>query len=210
LQADPLGAGFHRGFHGPLHAAAEAGALGQLLSDVLETGHSLRENEAEVYVDGKDGSKKFYIDYEYAPLREPDGSVTGILVTVADVTEKVEARQKVEEAEQRSRLAIDAAAMGTFDWDLVNQKFISSPRLIEIFGFGDHLHTAHQDLINAFHWDDKPSRDNAVAKSFEKGSLSYEARVIWPDKTVHWIRVYGKTIYDEHYNPTRMHGTVLP
>ena len=39
LDLDSLGAGFHGRFHGPLHRAAEAGPLDQLLGDVL--GHEL-------------------------------------------------------------------------------------------------------------------------------------------------------------------------
>lgn len=123
------------------------------------------------------------------------------------VKEQVEARKSIEESEVRSRLAIEAAEMGAFDWDLSTQTFFSSPRLIEIFGFTDPQ-TAHQDLINCFHPDDKPLRDKAVAECFAKGSLVYEARVIWPDKSIHWIRVYGKIMYDEQNEPKRMFGIV--
>ncbi|MBS1597744.1 MAG: PAS domain S-box protein [Bacteroidetes bacterium] len=181
----------------------------KLLNDVFETGNIVRENEAVAYVNGSDGLKKFYLDYEYAPTTEPDGTISGIIVTVANVTEKVEARQKVEETEQRSRLAIDAAEMGTFDWNLVNQDFISSPRLFEIFGISNYKQASHQDLLNAFHPEDRSIRDAAVEKSLEKGSLSYEARVIWPDNTVHWVMVNGKTTFDEHQKAMRMYGTVM-
>ncbi|MEJ0104846.1 MAG: PAS domain-containing protein [Bacteroidota bacterium] len=39
--------------------------------------------------------------------------------TVVDITDQKLSQQILEESEQRSRLAIEAAAMGTFDWDLV-------------------------------------------------------------------------------------------
>src|SRR4051812_34318814 len=121
--------------------------------------------------------------------------------------ERQNARKSIEESEIRSRLAIEAAEMGAFDWDLSNQVFFSSQRLIEIFGFTDPA-TSHANLINTFHPDDKPLRDKAVADCLSKGSLVYEARVIWPDKSIHWVRVYGKITYDEKDQPKRMFGIV--
>ena len=121
--------------------------------------------------------------------------------------ERLNARKSIEESEVRSRLAIEAAEMGAFDWDFPNQIFFSSQRLIEIFGFKDPK-TTHQDLINSIHPDDKPIRDKAVNDSFSKGSLAYEARVIWPDKSIHWVRVYGKIMYNEKGEPKRMFGIV--
>lgn len=123
------------------------------------------------------------------------------------IVERLNARKSIEESEVRSRLAIEAAEMGAFDWDLANQIFFSSPRLIEIFGFKDPA-TTHQQLISTFHPDDKPIRDKAVNDSFSKGSLVYEARVIWPDKSIHWVRVYGKITGIEKGQAQRMFGIV--
>jgi PAS domain S-box-containing protein len=121
--------------------------------------------------------------------------------------EKIQASRSIEESEIRFRLAIEAAEMGVFDWDLSAQTFFCSPRLIEIFGFSDPS-TTHLDLINALHPDDKPLRDRAVEDAYSKGSLVYEARVIWPDKSIHWVRVYGKIMHDQQKQVKRMFGIV--
>jgi PAS domain S-box-containing protein len=182
----------------------------ELLQHVFTTGKSHRENESLAYVLGNDGMKKFYLDYEYSPLFDTDNSVSAIIITVNDVTEKVEARQKVEHAEERLRLAIAAADMGTFDWDLETQDFFSSDRLKEIFGFKRKDDVTHIDLINTFHPQDAHIREEAVKKAFETGRLNYEIRIIWPDKSIHWIRVYGKTLQNlESGALLRMYGTVI-
>ena len=121
--------------------------------------------------------------------------------------DQIQASRSIEESEIRFRLAVEAAEMGVFDWDLSAQTFFSSPRLIEIFGLSDPS-TTHLDLINALHPDDKPLRNQAVANSYVKGSLVYEARVIWPDKSIHWIRVYGKITHDAQKEVKRMFGIV--
>jgi PAS domain S-box-containing protein len=129
--------------------------------------------------------------------------------TVVDITEPRHAQQALAESEQRIRLAIEAARMGTFDWDLVNNDFKSSQRLNDIFGYHGVANITHKNLLDAFHPDDKPVRDKAVADAPEKGSLSYEARIYWPDRSIHWIKVFGKIIYSERGVALRMYGTVV-
>ncbi|MEO6489183.1 MAG: PAS domain S-box protein, partial [Ferruginibacter sp.] len=86
---------------------------------------------------------------------------------------------------------------------------ISSPRLLEIFGFKNPS-TSHKDLLTCFHPVDKATRDAAIERSFIKGSLIYQARIIrHEDKMVCWIHVYGKIIYGENQKPLRMYGSVI-
>ncbi|MCD9017012.1 sensor histidine kinase [Parachryseolinea silvisoli] len=116
---------------------------------------------------------------------------------------------QIQVAEQRLRLAVEASDMGTFDWDLENQEFYSSPRLVEIFGFSANDVVTHQQLIAALHPGDLPIRERAIRTSFATGGLSYEARVVWPDSTVHWVRVHGKIVHNTDKKPLRMYGTVI-
>lgn len=81
----------------------------QLLSQVYTTGKAHRETEAIAYVQGDNGLQKFYLDFEYAPLFEKDTNISGIMITVNDVSEKVEARRKAEESEERFRNVADNA-----------------------------------------------------------------------------------------------------
>lgn len=129
--------------------------------------------------------------------------------TVVDITQQKQSQQALEESEQRIRLAVEAARMGTFDWDLLSNDFKSSQRLNDIFGYHGQPNITHQHLIDAFHPDDKPARDKAVAEAPEKGSLRYEARIYWPDRSIHWIKVFGKIIYNEKGQALRMYGTVM-
>jgi PAS domain S-box-containing protein len=61
----------------------------QLLNEVYTTGKVHSEIESVAWVQGDDGLKKFYLDFEYNPLFEANGNVSGIMITVNDVTEKV-------------------------------------------------------------------------------------------------------------------------
>ena len=221
---------------GPLHTHEMANALynevseqrGVLGKDFREAfpelaGQGIYEQLDEVYQSGKmfvgkempialkrgtnDIQKRFY-NFIFQPIKDAANRTEGILLFGHDITELVESRVKVEEAEQRSRLAIEAANIGTFDWDLENKTFLSSERLIEIFGFNGN-NVSHADLISRFHAEDKPVRDKAVEESFTKGSLVYEARIIQPGGATRWVKVYGKILHNGMRETLRMYGTVL-
>ena len=178
-----------------------------LLNKVFLKGDIHSESEAFVMISSGDMLQKKYVDFEFSPVHDGDNNIYGILVTASDVTERVEARQKIEDAELRLRLAIDAAEMGTFNWDLNTQEFEFSERLAQIFGFKERSSITHLDLIKTLHPDDKDIRDRAVKESFEKGSLNYQARLIMPDRTIHWVSVYGKTVFNSRNEPIKMYGT---
>jgi PAS domain S-box-containing protein len=192
-------------------AIPEAAGQGyiEILDNVYRTGTPYIGREMPLLLDRGKGVEQLFITFTCQVLKNVSGETEGILAFCYEVSEQVLARNKLQEAENRSRLAIEAARMGTFDWDLQNQQFISSERLVEIFGYHDAEFITHQDLINRFHPEDKPIRDEAVNNSYSLGSLKYEARIIWPDKSVHWINVYGKIFSDEDKNILRMYGTVV-
>lgn len=129
------------------------------------------------------------------------------LGTMLDITESKRAQRALEESEQRTRFAIQAAQMGTFEWNLESNIFVASPRLNEIFGATGET-SQHTDLISRIHPEDLEIRNKAVEESKQTGTLEYEVRVIWPDASVHWVKVLGKVIYSSTDQPTRMYGTV--
>jgi PAS domain S-box-containing protein len=182
----------------------------ELLARVYTTGEVFSENESVAYVQGDDGMKIFYLDYEYAPLFETDGSVSGIMITVNNVTEKVETRLQLEVEETRLRLATEGTRLGTWDLNLQTKHFIHSPRLAEIFGHPSSALLKHKDVRGLIHPEDLHTVVEAAFEEAIKTSVyHYEARVIKPDKTECWIRTQGKVIYSDTKLPLRMIGTTV-
>lgn len=181
-----------------------------LLQQVFETGITYKENEAETIIDGPDGRRRFYFDYNYAPLFDTDAKVSGIVATIIDVTEKVEARHLVNESAERLLLATEGTQQSTWDLNLQTGEFIHSPRLAIIFGFDPSHKLMHIDTRNRLHAED---REKIVAKAFSKaletGIYFYEARILQDDGSLKWIRTNGKVIFDEQKNPLRMLGTLV-
>ncbi len=88
-----------------------------LMRAVLRTGTIYRDSEALAIINSNDGSKEYYLDFEYSPLTDFDGSISGIMVTVTDVTEKVLARKTMEIAEKKYRDLIEILPVAVFTID---------------------------------------------------------------------------------------------
>ncbi|MBU3025228.1 PAS domain-containing protein [Zobellia galactanivorans] len=66
------------------------------LHSVMNTGKSLSVKESHALVKSNDITKEYYVDFDYVALKELDGSISGVMLTVTDVTNSVVARQKLE------------------------------------------------------------------------------------------------------------------
>ncbi|KMO38717.1 histidine kinase [Methylobacterium variabile] len=65
----------------------------------------------------------------------PDGSLTGMIGVLQDVTAREEARRALHDREQRLRVATTVAALGIFEWHVLDdQSLWENERMWEIFG----------------------------------------------------------------------------
>jgi PAS domain S-box-containing protein len=67
-----------------------------VIRGIFKTGIPVSEKESYAALEDETGFWEFYVDYIYAPLRELDGNISGVMVTTTDVTERVKARKKLE------------------------------------------------------------------------------------------------------------------
>lgn len=180
----------------------------QLLTSVYTTGETYwgKEDRAQLVAGGK--LQDFYFNFTYKALRNSDGEIYGILNMAADVTEQVLAMQKLEESEARSRLAIEAAHLGTYEYDIINQTAIHSPRTAEILGYNPEDQLSHDTFLKSIYPQDLPFRNKAFEEALKTGELYYEIRIILPDNTIRWIKVNGKQRL-ENGIPARTIGTVM-
>ncbi|MDP5199471.1 PAS domain S-box protein [Flavobacterium sp. DG2-3] len=180
-----------------------------LLDGVLNTGIPFHGSEVPVPLNRYGKIEISYFDFLYHPLKEENGTISGILVTVTEVSEKVEARKKIELNEDRLKIVVEASELGTWELNVKTREPIYSQRYLEIVGgYKEDLQLTHDQLLAHLHPDDMPIRNRAFKDALEKGFLNYEARVIWLDKSVHWVEGKGKLFYDENNEPQKLIGTI--
>lgn len=170
------------------------------------------------------GSGKY--DVEYRILRYSDKAVVWIraqgkvffnekreplrfIGTVLNISDAKAKEEKIRISEERLRLAVEAGQLGTYELDYIAGTIIFSPRLTDMLGLAASAKYTHKELVNALHPDDISIRDAAHEKARRTGTLFYEARIIWPDASVHWIRMNGTVMLNERKEPAKVYGTVF-
>lgn len=188
----------------------EGQAFPDLLRQVYTTGKVYRAKEAEAIIDAPDGRQVFYIDFEYAPLKDGDDEkVTGLMVSAYDVTERVEARKKTRDAEERLMLAIESTGMGNYEVDLETNEMVFSRSFMQIFGFDPDEVVDRDKLVARIHPDDLDARRKAHERSLKTGVLNYEFRVQRREKEWRWLKAWGRVLFDNDGKPLKLTGTVL-
>lgn len=94
------------------------------------------------------------------------------------------------------QLAVDAAGVGAFDWDLATGELRWDDRLLELFGLD---HDTFGGTIEAFdaalHPDDRERVTSALQHAIETcGPYAAEYRVVLPSGQVRWIGARGRAV----------------
>lgn len=178
----------------------------ELLDSVLETGEAVNAFEVPTKLPRKNGLELVYVDFVYEAFREPDGTISGIIAVAMEVTQQVLARKKIEEAEEKARLAIESADLGSYEVNLLTDEIKISERFIEIWGRDSHV--SRKELTEDIHPDDRALRNEAHKKAMITGNLDYEARLLRADGSVSWVRIKGKVLFDKSGKPKTLLGVI--
>ena len=183
-----------------------------LWKSVLDTGEPIINRERQVIFKdqhtGKD--RPLFVDYYYQAMTDFNGNRIGVLATVLDVTDKVMARRKIEEAEAQLRLAIDSSELGTWFIDAHTREFVPSARLKQIFGFYAHEEMSFEDATNLI---PDEYRKQVIDGVEEAISNKYHYDMEYPVKGFHdgqirWVRATGKLYGEGDLGTANFSGTV--
>jgi PAS domain S-box-containing protein len=189
-------------------AVAEAAeSYAPVMDEVITSGEAFIANEHELFLLRNGIPTSVFVDFVYEPVLNADGAVIAIMVVGIEVTDKVLARRKIEDVEERIRLAVEAAEIGTYDYDFAKDLMITSARHNAIFGF--EKTTKRRDYQAMIHPDDLEIAAKAHIQALETGKLFYEARIILEDQPYRWIRAQGSYYFDKNKQPARILGTIL-
>jgi len=112
------------------------------------------------------------------------------------------------ESEERLRLAMDGAQIGTFDWDIPTGWVQWSSNLCELFG---EVPTSNglirfEDFQKLVHPDDAATVRRALEDAFANGRYRCEFRMVLPDGRWRWVDTRGTVNFDEQGRPLRLVG----
>lgn len=124
------------------------------------------------------------------------------------------ANRQAEEAlrvnEERLRVAMDAARMGSWDWDMRTGEILWSEHHEILFGYQPgRLHRTYADFQKRLHPEDAARVEAALGEAMGKRTdYRCEFRVVWPDGSIHWMSGFGRFQFDAEGCPIRMVGVM--
>ncbi len=144
-----------------------------------------------------------------SPVRDSGGKIIGISTIAQDVSERKQAERALRDSEERLRLALDGARLGTWHWDLASGELEGSPRAFALFGLPPDTRINFDGLLTRVHPDDRMLIDAAVERALaEHREYKVDYRVIWPDGTERWIAARGQAFQNAAGENVRMGGIV--
>ncbi len=161
----------------------------------------------------KSGETKWF-SFTINPVYNAE-KIEGICITSTDITERKKAENKLNATSEELRttsdrllLATTSAKMGIWDWDVVNNNLIWDKTMYSIFGVAeDKFSGAYEAWAATVHPDDIERAGKEVNDALTGISdFNSEFRVIWPDKSVHFIEAHAIVSRDEAGVGVRMIG----
>ncbi len=132
----------------------------------------------------------------YAPLREGNRTIHSVVVTVRDLTDPKRADEALMKSEGQRQLAMAAAKVGTWTWNIVTNEVVWSQNVEELFGLSQGTFVGtYQAYLDLIHPSDLSAVNDAVFKTINcSDSYEIEHRIIWPDESIHWVSCRGNLI----------------
>lgn len=140
----------------------------------------------------KDG-RALQVSITVSPIRDAAGRIVGASKIMRDVTRKRRMEAALRDSEARLRFTVESARIGDWDLDLDSGRMQHSLLHDRCFG--------HQTLqpdwtfdtfLARVHADDRETvRSGFHAAVSQWRDWQVECRVVWPDASVHWIRMHG-------------------
>ncbi len=150
------------------------------------------------------------ISLKVSPIMDASGAIVGASSIARDITERKRVEEALHESEERLSLAVQAADLGTWDWDIVADRLFWSPRCFALFGLSPDTQMTYERFLNALHPADRERIDCAVHTALDRHEeYMVEFRTVWPDGSLHWVVSRGKAFHDTSGKAVRMIGAAM-
>jgi len=144
------------------------------------------------------GGRRMDVTITMSPILDAAGAVIGAAKTARDITAARRSAAALVESEARLRFILDAAQIGDWELDLATGTVRRSLQHDRCFGYDEiqavwsfdasveHVHPDDRDVV-------RQCFDRAL---HDRQDWRTECRVVWPDGSLHWIRICGSVKCD--------------
>jgi PAS domain S-box-containing protein len=167
--------------------------------------------EIEQRIRNADGQYR-WVQVRAAPVLETDGSIREWIGTISDVTEKRETEAALQEARARLEATLAAGEVGTWAWNIPDNRVIADPNMIALYGI-DQPEAAGlpmERFLDAVHPDDVGRLREHISESINSHAPFQDIyRVCLQANHCRYIHARGKVEYAADGRPLWLSGTAL-
>ena len=165
------------------------------LLDQIRKGERVASAETERV--RKDG-RLIYVAISVSPIRDAHGVVIGASSIKRDVTERRQAAQALAQSQERLELALRAARMGTWHWNLETDVLSWDEGLNHLYGVAlNQQVTRFDQFLERVHEEDREHVRLEIQRVLtEGGTLNSEFRVVHPNGKIRWLSDKGRLVRD--------------
>ena len=165
----------------------------------------------ELEVIAKDG-KRLTLEISSRLILEQGGPV-GIQGIARDISKRKRAEEALRDKEASLRLAIESAALGTWDYNPVTNVLAWDDACKAIFGLPPSAEVTYRIFVSALHPEDRERTQLAIRRALDcasGGKYDTEYRILgFEDGVERWIAARGQAFFNEAGLAARFIGTVL-
>jgi two-component system, cell cycle sensor histidine kinase and response regulator CckA len=146
-----------------------------------------------------------------SPIRDPQDRVIGASSIMRDVTERKRAQEMLTQSQERLQMALKAARMGTWHWDVGANALTWDDGLERLYDLapGERI-TSFEQFLQRVHPDDRAFVEQSVERALEGwGGLDYEFRIVLPNGRVRWLADQGRLVRDADGKVVSLTGICL-
>src|SRR5215213_404950 len=178
------------------------GAPAADLADAVRHGRS----SSDRWLVRKDG-RRVWVSMSTSSVHDPQGRLLGCARRLRDLSEIQHTEEQLHRKEDTLELALEAAALGTWEYDLSTGEFSWDARARALVGLPKAGPVTHAQWLSAIHPEDREATVERWARALtDRTPYSAEYRVVWPDGSVHSLVAVGRYTADATTG-TRHHFT---
>jgi len=140
-------------------------------------------------------------------IRDADGRPLYMTGISQDITQRKAIEAELRQRELFLRMALEAARMGTWEWNMLTDEQYWSPENRLLHGFPAELETTYENFLAVVYPEDRQvifaSQERALRENVRHCA---EYRVRRPDGKVRWLASQGQYFFDDQGRPIRLTG----
>lgn len=166
--------------------------------------------EAEYRVIYPDGTIHWLIG-KGRGIYDRTGQPVKMLGVIIDITDRKQAEAALQASEEQLRLTLEFAQIGSWDWQIQENRIIWNNNHFQLFGLDPKTTEANYEIWRDRVHPDDIERVEATIRDALLTRIDYdiEYRVVYPNGSIHWRIAKGRAIYERSGQPVRMLGVIF-